>query len=130
MSSWNYEEEFAKDEDIESAFDDIINGICEQIEFEEKSDFIVDPVKVYQVKFVHKVMKYLTRGTGAKVAYELHTPFRSMGNVSVEYDSLTIHDPVWFSRAASFATNLEVYPLVNGKFRMTFTFHGLTRNIT
>ena len=31
----------------------------------------------------------------------------------------------WFARSAEFADNTEIYPLENGKVRMTMTFHRL-----
>ena len=128
MKSLDFEE-FESEEDIEQAFDDMIRSISEDIRFTEEEPAIINPVKAYQIKFVHEAMKYVTRGTGAKVTYALHKPFRSMGNVSVESKNLTIRDSVWFNRAASLASNMEIYPLVNGKFRLTFTFHGLTNVI-
>ena len=32
-------------------------------------------------------------------------------------------------RVAEFANNMEVYPLVKNRVRLTFTFHGLTKPI-
>lgn len=122
-------EEFETEEDVEQAFDDLLNSIAEEIKLDEADPAVVNPVRVYEVKFVHAVMKYLTKGTRAKVTYDLHKPFRSMGNVSIEAKNFAIRDSVWFNRAASLASNMEIYPLVNGNFRLTFTFHGLTKTV-
>lgn len=128
MKSFDFEE-FKTEKDIEQAFDDMIRDLADEITLAEADPAIVNPVKVYQIKFVYEAMKYLTRGTDAKVTYDLHKPFKSMGNVSVESKTLTIRDSVWFNRAARFASNMEIYPLVNGKFRLTFTFHRLTSTL-
>lgn len=128
MKNFNFEE-FKTEEDIEQAFDDMIRDIAEEVRSDETEPAIINPIKVYQIKFVHEVMKYLTMGTGAKVTYDLHKPFKSMGSVSVEGKTLSIRNSTWFNRAAQLANNMEIYPLVNGKFRLTFTFHGLTNSL-
>ena len=128
MKNFDFEE-FETDDDIERAFDDLVYGIAEEVKLGEAEPAVINPVKVYQLKFVHAVMKYLTKGTGAKVTYDLHKPFRSMGNVSVEAKNLAVRNATWFNKAARLANNMEIYPLTNGKFRMTFTFHGLTNNV-
>ena len=58
-----------------------------------------------------------------------HEPFKSMGYISLEGESLEIPDPVPFARAAALADNLEVYPLASGRVRLTLTFLGLTTPI-
>lgn len=122
-------EEFESEEDLLRSFDDLVYSIAEDVKMDEAEPAVIDPVKVYQVKFVHAAMKYITKGTTAKVTYKLHEPFRTVGSVSVECDNLMIRDSLWFRRAAQFATNMEIYPLVNGKFRLTFTFHGLVKKL-
>lgn len=129
MKDFNFEDEFTSDEDIERKFDDLIACIGSEIEMGESDPAAINPIKLYQIKFTYAVMKYLTKNTGARVTYELHKPFKSMGNVSVEGAKWTVTNSVWFSRAAKYASNMEIYPLVNGRFRLTFTFHGLVRRI-
>lgn len=129
MNNFDFEE-FESEEDLERAFDDLVASIAEEIHLEETGTAVVNPIRLYQIKFVHAAMNYLTRGTGAKVTCALHKPFRSMGSVSVEANRLDIRDSGWFNKAAALANNMEIYPLTNGKFRLTFTFHGLTKTVS
>ena len=71
-------------------------------------------------------MKYLTKGTNAKVTYALNEPYKSMGSVSIVGKELTFSNPKWFMIAVRLASNFNVYPKTNGTVQMDFTFHGLT----
>lgn len=75
------------------------------------------------------MLKYLTKGTKAKVTYALHEPYKSMGVVSVVGSDLLFRNTEWFMKAVELASNFEVYPKTDGTVQMDFTFHGLTRAI-
>ena len=49
-----------------------------------------------------------------------------VGRITIEGACIEIRDSVWFQRAASFSDNSEVYPLVNGKVRLTLGFNRMT----
>lgn len=120
---------FASEEEMEEALDNLIEGVRDEMEEDECKTTILDPQKLAQMKLVYSVMKYLTKGTGAKVSYKLYEPFKTMGSVSVEAHTLEFFSPMWFLRTAGLASNTEVYPLAKDKVRLTFTFHGLTVSI-
>ena len=115
------------DTEIEQRLDEIIGNIAPAIEADENKLSVLNDDKLRQLEFTYLVMRYLTRGTDASVSYKLYEPFKTMGSVSVEGKSLEFDNPKWFSRAAEFASNTEIYPLANDKVRLTFTFHGLTK---
>ena len=114
------------DAEVERRMDEIVESLRPRIEEDDKKTALLNEYRLRQIEFTYLVMRRLTRDTDAVVSYKLHEPFKTMGVVSVEGDSLEFDDPKWFSRAAEFASNVEIYPLVNGKVRLTFTFHGLT----
>ena len=91
----------------------------------------LDPIVAEKMKFCCAVIKKVLRetNTAAKIECKQSEFERSVGVVRVEGVSLEIADAKWFSRAAEFATNTEVYPLTNGKVRMTFTFHGFLKEV-
>lgn len=122
---FNFEEEFATDNEIEA----IMDGIAKQVIAEDNRVAIVNPDKVRQVLSTYKMLKYITRGTGAKVTYELYSPFKSMGSVTVTGHDIVFSKPEWFIKAIKLSANFEVYPKTNGTVEMNFTFHGLTRPI-
>lgn len=60
--------------------------------------------------YTAKAMKRLVRGTSAKVTYQLHEPFQSMGSVSVTGKNIDMKKEVWFVRSAELAQSLWCIP--------------------
>ncbi len=115
--------------DKEKDLDLFVGELASLISEDESNPSILSLKKFRQVEFVYECMRYLMKDTGAEVSYKLFEPFKTMAYVSVENDNIEITDTLWFSRAIEFASNVEVYPLTNGKVRMTFTFHDITNII-
>lgn len=115
------------DADVEQRMDEIIEKLRPDLEADDAKISVLNDDRMRQLEFTYLVMRYLTHGTDAVVSYKLYEPFKTMGSVSVEGKSLEFDNPKWFSRAAEFASNTEVYPLANDRARLTFTFHGLTK---
>lgn len=124
----NYDSEFMSEIEFEETTDSFLEYIREQGGFDENIS-VLNPMKLKAIKYTYSAMKYLTKGTGAKVTYELHKPFNSMGSVSVVGKNLTFSNPNWIMIAARLASNFNVYPKTDGSIRMDFTFHGLTKSI-
>lgn len=121
--------EFMSDEEVDKALDAFVLAVGEAISEEEKKVHMLSGDRMRQMQFTHAVLKYLTKGTDIKVFYKLHQPIKSMGSIFLEGKEICFSHAEWFSRAAEFASNVDIYPLVNGKVRMAFTFHGLTAPI-
>ena len=128
-NAFDFENEFMSDEEVEEMIDALVTTIGEELVKEDARAAIVNPYRLQQISYTYKVLKYLTKGTGAKVSYALHTPFKSMGYVSVVGRDLLFRKPEWFMKAVSLASNFEVYPKTDGTVQMNFTFHGLTKAI-
>lgn len=111
----------------EMDLDELIQPIIEELKFEEEMPAILDPVKMEQMKFAYAALQHLAKCTNATISYELNEPFKTVGTITVEGKSLEFFNAEWFSRALEFASNTEVYPLTNGKVRMTLTFHSIAR---
>lgn len=90
---------------------------------------VVVPEKVKAVGLAADMVGDAVSGDDVKVTHEIHSPFPSMGSVSVEGEKIIIDKPELFVRAAMMATNLDMYDQTNGKIRIDLTFHGLTRRI-
>lgn len=120
---------FSSDEEVGEMLDNIILAMGEMIEADESKPAIMNPIRFQQMQFSYGLMKYLTRNTGAQLTYTLNEPYMSMGSISVEGSCLDFTNAHWFARAAEFASNTEIYPLSNGKVKLTLTFHGITRPI-
>ena len=125
----DFETEFISEEEANTMLNSIIEEIGKEAEIEDNQDAIIVPNKVRAVLYTCKVLKYLTRGTGAKVTYKLNEPYKSMGSVSVVGKDLSFCDSEGFVAAAKLASNLNIYPKTNGTTQIDFTFHGLTHVI-
>ena len=131
------------DEDIDEVFDLLFlkpiaeragiymepEEILAQIEEEENTPALVNPDKMLQIQAAYRILKQVSKDTGAKVTYELHKPFVSMGSVSIVGKSVSFKNPEWLVRLSKLASNVDIYPRADGKIVIDFTFHGLTRII-
>lgn len=122
----DFDTEFMTDDEVEEMMDALVMAVAEQIAENESRTSILNPDRLKEMQFTYKAMKYMTRGTNAKVSYKLNEPFQSMGSVSVTGKDIVIRKAEWFSKAVELASNFEAYPKADGTVCMTFTFHGLT----
>lgn len=122
-----FDTEFMSDEEVEEMLDNLVTTIGDEIAADNSHVAIINPYRIQQVLYTYKVMKYLAKGTKAKVSYKLHSPFKSMGSVSVVGTDMLFRNTEWFIKAVELASNFEVYPKTDGTVQMNFTFHGLTR---
>ena len=129
MDKNEFEIEFHSDEEVWAMLDNVVVTVGEAIAVDESKPAVLNPIKIQQMQFSYGVIKYLTQNTDAKMSYALNEPFKSMGSISVEGKNLAFTNSDWFARACEFASNTEVYPLTNGKVRLTLTFHGLVRPV-
>lgn len=121
--SKEFDLEFTSDEHMNA----VLDAITEQIQSDEKRTAMLSPIRLQQMEFSHAVLKRLTDDLDdVSLTYELHKPFKTMGYITIEGKNITFADSEWFSRAAEFASNMEIYPLEANKVRLTLTFHGLT----
>lgn len=123
----DFDNEFKTDEEVEEMLDSIITTVGRAFEEVDKKTAIINPLKIRQVLYTYKVLKYLTRGEkNVQVTYELHEPYKHMGSVSIVGKHLKFSRPEWFIKAAELASNLDIFPKTDGTVQMDFTFHGLT----
>lgn len=109
--------------------DELIETLGRWIMEDEAKIGVLNPMWFKRFQFAHGVIKQLTEGTDMKVTYAVHQPFREMGYICVEAESLEFLNCKWLARAIEFATNVEVYPMSNGMVRLVLTFHGLVKGI-
>lgn len=121
--------DFSNDAEVEEMLDGLISAVGAQAESEDMETQMINPYRIQEILYTYKVLKYLTRGSKAKVTYELHKPYKSMGYVSVSGKNLSFKNMKWFLKAVELSSNFEVYPKTNGTIQMNFTFHGLTKII-
>lgn len=89
--------------------------------------FILNPKRVEQMKFSYAMLLKSIAGIEKEVSitYGISEFDRTMASIKLEGRDLEVCDIERFSRAAEFADSTDIYPLVEDKIRMTFTFHGI-----
>lgn len=109
--------------------DDIkfMEEIAAMIAADESAATIENGDKVKMLETVGKAAKKFAKQQGLTIKKELHTPFQSVGAVSIEGKEIAIINPRAFVDATRVASNFEVYPKMDGTVHMDFTFHGLTK---
>ena len=118
--------DYLTDDEAEKALNSLLDDLAAKITEQESGPSVTNPKAVRALITVYKAAKRLVTGKSVRVSYALNTPFRSMGNVTIEGRELVFRSPLFVGKAAELASNLEIYPLVNGGVRMTYTFHDLT----
>ncbi len=124
-----FDTEFNCDAEVEEMLDGLVSAIGKQAELDDMETQMINPYRIQEILYTYKVLKYLTKGSKAKVTYELHKPYKSMGYVSIMGTNLSFSNMKWFLKAVELSSNFEVYPKTDGTVQMNFTFHGLTKII-
>lgn len=122
----DFDTDFTSDEEVEETIDSIVAAVGERIAADESRTSIINLIKLKQIGFTYKVLKYMTAGSKAKVTYKLNEPYTSVGFVSVVGKDISFNHPEWLLKIAEYASNIEAYPRTDGTVQMNFTFHGLT----
>ena len=113
----------------QNELDELIDYIGQWILEDEQHPSTLQPIRLQMMNFSYRVLKHIAKENGMTVSYELHKPFQSMGSICLESEDLVFLQCKQLARAISFADNVDVFPLTNGRIRFVLTFHGLTKKI-
>ena len=116
-------------EDNRNELDELIDCIGQWILEDEQQPSALQPLRLQMMNFSYSILKCIAEDNGMTVSYELHKPFQSMGSICLEGEDLVFLHCKQLSRAISFADNVDVFPLTNGRIRFVLTFHGLTKKV-
>ena len=85
---------------------------------------IIDPARIASIVRAKAILDrfFMEDDNGARAVVMLDPLFLA-ATVSAEADDLVFSDPQTFSRAIIDADNFEVYPLENGKIRISIIFY-------
>lgn len=106
-----------------------VRALLELIRKDEGDVNIVDIEKMQTFRMAYYIFRKSVAGDDVEFSSEANSPFPSVGSISAEGELLYITNPDLFDMVAKSASSMEIYPLTNGKVRMCFTFHGLTRSL-
>lgn len=126
MEDFNFEDEFLSDEEVWEALDEALLDLAKDVDADEDCTAFLNIARQKQIGIAYTALKYILNGTGAKVTYRLHEPYKSMGVVSVVGKNLAFVKGDVFIKIARLASNVDIYPRVDSTVQIDFTFHGLT----
>jgi len=107
----------------------IIEAIGQAIIAEESVPQIINVHRVLQINQAYRAVTAIAWPSW-KVSCELNSPFTSMGVISIEAAEFTFENLNCLQTVLSTASNVEIYPLTNGKLRMNIAYHGITKKLT
>ena len=113
----------------QNELDELIECISQWILKDEQQPSTLQPIRLQMMNFSYSILNRIAAENGMTVSYELHKPFQSMGSICLEGEDLVFLRCKQLSRAISFADNVDVFPLTNGRIRFVLTFHGLTKKV-
>lgn len=113
----------------QNELDELIDCIGQWILEDEQQPSALQPIRLQMMNFSYSILKHIAEENGMTVSYELHKPFQSMGSICLEGEDLVFLQCKQLSRAISFADNVDVFPLTNGRIRFVLSFHGLTKKV-
>lgn len=120
------EEMLIEEAEMDEEADAVILALGEIIQAEDSKAAIINPQKIAQMKLCYELIQKLPASPGTELSYHLHEPFKSTGSIILEADKLIFKHPEILRLVSMLASNIECYPLVNGRVRMAFAFNGLT----
>lgn len=113
----------------QNELDELIECIGQWILEDEQQPSALQPIRLQMMNFSYSILKHIAEENGMTVSHELHKPFQSMGSICLEGEDLVFLQCKQLSRAISFADNVDVFPLTNGRIRFVLSFHGLTKKV-
>lgn len=120
---------FMNDEEAEAAINETVEEVARAIQAEEQGIIITNPKRMRDLVIVYKLMKYIVSGKCLKITYEINKPYKTMAFVSVVGKDLKFSHPQWFIMATKIASNVDIFPHVDGTVQVDFTFNGFGNRI-
>ena len=120
------EEILIEEAEMDEEADAVILALGEIIQAEDSKAAIINPQKIAQMKLCYELIQKLLVSPDVELSYHLHEPFKSTGSIILEADKFIFRHPKILRFVSMLASNMECYPVVNGRVRIAFAFDGLT----
>ncbi len=114
--------------ELDAQTQSLIEAIGTAIEAEETAPQVLNIRRLLQFMQAYHQLRAIAWESW-QISYSLHDPYTSMGVISAEAAEFTFEQMTMLQRILADASNVEIYPLVNGNIRMNITFHGITKRV-
>lgn len=109
---------FMSEQSIQQMYLDIENEINKNPSLSEE--------KVFHIKYVYYLMQYIFKDRkSVSVTNTIGSVSRRSGCVTIEGKNIVFTNALMFAKAAKLASNVEVYPKLDGYIIINFTFNRL-----
>ena len=123
------EEKILEETAEDRSADEVILALGKMLAAHDARPAVLNLRRFQEMKQCYELIENLLLTPGTDISYRLHEPLKSMGSISLEANNFIFKEPEYLKMASLIASDMEVYPLANGKLRMTFGFSGLTTPI-
>lgn len=114
-------------EKVEETLDALLDFFREN---QKDSVKIINPTNYYSLLKTAAELTDLLRKTMPDGELEISIDdFFNSGAITVEFDLLTIYEPDTFAKIIQHASNVEIYPLTNGRAKMDLTFQSVLKTL-
>lgn len=107
---------------IEEEFDKLIEKLRPEYEAYMEREFELNESRLKQFCFAISALGRAVEGAEVEINFGVD---ETAGYAEIESKKVVITDTKWFSRASEFADTFDMYPLLNGKTRISFSFENL-----
>lgn len=110
--------------------EELLDQISKIINDDEKRLMIMNFQRMQQMQLSYAILQKMFKDNqSVNIGYVLNKPYKSMGYIKIEGDTLSFNNPGLFIQAASLADNVEIYPIHKNNVRMNLTFHNITKGV-
>lgn len=114
-------------EKLKKENDDAIDSIAKLLDEIDKNPAVINPRRIHDMKSAFDIVDKTFASSSVKISYKVNEPFKNMGSITLEGKNILFNDPKVFLEIATLANNVDIYPLVNGKIRMSFGFNDIAK---
>lgn len=107
----------------------LIGLISDDIDEYEKTNSILNPRRLIQMRLAYTILKQLFRDKDVKISYKIAEPFKTMGYITLEGKALDFDSAEQFEKVIKLSSNMQVNSLTSDNVRMSFAFYGITKLI-
>ncbi len=112
-------------ENFENLDFEVIDSLAEYLRTHAPQASILNGKRYVELYMAKEALDEVLRQSDAAPSQMKLDPMFLSGSLVAEVDDFEVHDLTLLQVAMSKADNFEIYPLVNGKMRMAFTFQRL-----